>query len=181
MNEKSQLPSKLYLKLGRTTQWLDELTVDPRCDDFSSREVARAVRILVNTLIGRRPRREQQLDELLASHESLEPTGSTGGCDCSSGGAPPNLAKLLNQAFVRLAGEAGKEQDLGHESEAAMYGGMAMAFNAVSTILEGGVEASPATVAVKACVHGTGIQVTTAMRELLTRRGGSQPPFSEEA
>jgi hypothetical protein len=184
MNERSQLPNVLYKHLGTLTQRLDEMTIDPRCDDYSGREIARAVRILVNTLIGesdpRRTRNQDQLEAHLASHESTDER------DYDLSRVPPNLAKLLNQAFIRLGNETMNQQHLGNNTEAAMYGGMAVAFKAVSTILEGGVEASPATIAVEVWAGKRKASYKTVMRSVtyfwkkLTSRSGAEPPFTEE-
>jgi len=186
MNEKSQLPNVLYRHLATLTKRLDEMTIDPRCDDYSSREIARAVRILINTLIGegnpassRRARKQDQLEAHLASHESTDERVY----DLNH--VPPNLAKLLNQAFIRLGSEAVNQQQFNNNREAAMCQGMAVALKAVVTILEGGVEASPATIAVETWAGVRKSDTATMRRSVMyfwkkwTKRSGNQPPSSE--
>ncbi len=54
MSDMTPLHPDLQTGLNEVMVWLDELTIDPRCDTFSARQIAKAIRTSIPVMVRRR-------------------------------------------------------------------------------------------------------------------------------
>ena len=144
MNETTPLHPDVQVELNEVMVWLDELTVDPRCDTFSARQIAKAVRTLVPVMVRRPAYGTAGLDRMLAEHEALDMEPTAGAEPCDAVGADCDnvpLATLVTRAFVNIAAQALVYREQGDAMQATGLAGMSMVLKAVALALSGRSEA----------------------------------------
>ncbi len=126
--------------LNAIAEYLDELSIDPKCDDLTSRSAADAVRHLVPALTRKHGYGLGHAAAVLTRHESLSGELTAEG-DAKYGqdvdGTPMPLAKLLTCACVQTTGQAMALSANGINADAACYVGISMALKAVTLAITG--------------------------------------------
>lgn len=152
------LPEQLLDDLTRIVQSLDELSIDPESDDFTSGQIAKAVRALMPVVTGIKNTDADQLAAALEDHESTAATAAKKLADAEFlTDYLRQIPSILMAGFVRLGGLVFETSELGRDSDAATLTAICLVLKAVALALNGGENSQ---------VGWTALEVWAGVREM---------------